>query len=392
MKNPIRFLKKRWKKLTTYQQLYLVVLLLAALICAIAYIIAALIAKSVDINILPPVNEQTKPPVIERLDEKTPEYKQLPEVENIITICIEHLKQINEQKNYGEKQRLLGIVFELLNDALEKEPNDPETHFLLAEAYFLNYDFDTSFCHLYKATGQYKFTGDINYLYSNLYEKRGDQYSLNNEISSSDVYYRRSINYLNMAINEQYFSFHNINEIIESLSRVERKIENNNILNEFFAKYSLDIRNSSSSVYLDELEKIARNWSDFGLYKNAVMWYYCLLNQKTTTNRRDRIIDDFNFTNEMWEFSHDGDFLQCISDGSVIGIVNVNNINFRQEPFLTSNVIRLLKINEEVQVLQRSDFKQYIESERTNAYWYRIRTEEGNIGWVYGKFLKFYPN
>ena len=379
-------LKKWWKKLTTAQQVHLVGVFGNALIHAMAIIISALIAKSIIINFFPPVNEQTKPPEIDQ-----PENIRSPEVENIINICIKHLKQINEQKNYDEKQRLLGIVFDLLNKALDKEPNDPKTHFLLAEAYFLNNDFYTSFYHLDKANGQYKFTGDISYLYSNLYEKLGDQYSLNNQISNSNVNYNLSIGCLYMAIYEQCLSFHNINEIIESLSQVERKIENNNNVNVFFAKYSLDIRNSSNIDYLYELEKLARNLSELGLYKQSVMLYYILLQQQTTINRRNRIYKDFIYTSVRWEFSHDGEFLHCISDGSVKGIVNDNDINFRKDKSLTSKVIRMLKKDEEVKVLERSDFKQYIEREKTNVYWYKIRTDDGEEGWVYGKFLTFFP-
>ena len=78
-------------------------------------------------------------------------------------------------------------------------------------------------------------------------------------------------------------------------------------------------------------------------------------------------------------------------DQSVIAVVNDTNVNFRRDSVLEDDyIIRKFTLGETVQVLQRSDSTQSIEG--VNAYWFEICTEDGAVGWVFGRYLMFSPS
>ena len=255
-----------------------------------------------------------------------------------------------------------------LDEQNEIDQNNAEPNFLHVEAYLRNNDYENALKQ----------------------ESLGDQYMENNDFSAAIEHYTDAIQYLERAINEQDQVFHDIdiNEVKNSLSLVERKKENSIYVAEFFTKYSLDEKNSANSDYLYDLEVITRECADLKMWKESTIWNYCLFNQKTTGIRRERIINDLQYTSRMWQSSDD--FIHDISNQSVKAVVNDTNVNFRHEPVLENNVIRKFNLYEKVQVLQRSDFKQSIKG--VNAYWYKVRSENGTEGWIFGQFGTCIPS
>jgi hypothetical protein len=269
--------------------------------------------------------------------------------------------------NPSEKSKQPAEERQQFNEQSEDQ-NNAEPNFLHAEAYLRNNDYENALKQ----------------------ESLGDQYMENNDFSAAIEHYTDAIQYLERAINEQDQFFHDIdiNEVKNSLSLVERKKENSIYVAEFFTKYSLDEKNSANSDYLYDLEVIIRDWADLKMWKEATIWNYCLFNQKTTGIRRERIINDLQYTSRMWQSSDD--FIHDISNQSVMIVVNDTNVNFRHEPVLENNVIRKFNLYEKVQVLQRSDFKQSIKG--VNAYWYKVRSENGTEGWIFGQFGTCIPS
>ena len=269
------------------------------------------------------------------------------------------LEQLDNEKNRSEKQRLLTIVLDLLKMSREKSHTEADTNSLFAKANSINY------------------------------EMLGDQHSEANDLYNAIIYYRRAIDELKKFLTSQDISF-NDNDVEKSLSRLENKIENIKLVNEFYEKFSLETIGSRDDNYIYMLEIISVKWAEFNLWKNAIRWNVCLFRQTTTGERRKTVINNLQQASNMWEFPDDSDFLSCISTGSVRFIVNGNNVKFRQEPSLIkTNIIRELELYEEGQVVQRSDSKYEIGN--VDVYWYRVKTSDGTIGWVYGQYLIFYP-
>ena len=225
------------------------------------------------------------------------------------------------------------------------------------------------------------------FFHAKAYEALGDQSVANNDFSGAIEHYTYAIQNLEKVINEQDRFFHDIGEVKNSLSLVEKKKENCGYAVEFFTRYSLDEKNSADSDYLFSLEVISRGWADTMLWKPAVIFNYCLFNQETTGIRRERIIKDLQYTlgrlQSSEEFRHD------ISSQPVKAVVNDTNVNFRREPVLKDNVIRQFKLFEKVYVMQKSDFTQSIEG--ASAHWYKICSEDNTEGWIYGHYLSFFP-
>jgi hypothetical protein len=161
-------------------------------------------------------------------------------------------------------------------------------------------------------------------------------------------------------------------------------------MNEFFTVFSLETRDSSNSNYLYMLEKIAKNWFDFGSYRQAALWYYTLTKQKVTGSRKERNYDSFVLACEKWEFANNGDFIYCINNRAAGFIVKEDNAILMQEPSQShANFIKELTLHEEGRVLQRGDNKQKIGKAET--YWYQVMTSDNITGWVHGQYLLFYP-
>jgi len=137
--------------------------------------------------------------------------------------------------------------------------------------------------------------------------------------------------------------------------------------------------------------ELAKEYANLGLWKYAVNCYYWLFNQDIIKGGFSTVIvRDFQYYSNYWEFSNEDNFRHDISTNSVRAIINRENVNFRQEPeLIDDNIIGVFGLHEELQVLQRNNFRQSIGNVRT--YWYKVSTDEGIEGWVYGQFLFFYP-
>ncbi|OMP29944.1 SH3 domain-containing protein [Mangrovimonas sp. DI 80] len=67
--------------------------------------------------------------------------------------------------------------------------------------------------------------------------------------------------------------------------------------------------------------------------------------------------------------------------------ITVDNLRARVSPSLTAEKIENLEINTEVEYLgMRSNEETEVEikGEKISAYWYKIKTPSGNIGWIHG--------
>jgi tetratricopeptide (TPR) repeat protein len=320
---------------------------------------------------------------------KRPEYKQHPEVKRINLDVFEYLKQIDKQTDEREIQRLINIVFGFLEESCETDPDDGETYYLFAEAYLRNNDYDKAM-HYYDIALQKQFfyESDIYYGYGYSYEAVGDQKMAINDLPSADVYYKHSINNLNIAVNEQFLFYRNIEEIQKLISRVEFKILTNDYTEEYFTLLNAISKDSNNSNNISLMNELAIKCADLKMWKNSLRCYYWLFKQNILGQRRIGIMRDFQYISGLWEFSDD--FVNDISINSVKAIINSEYVNFRYEPIIENNIIREFELYEEVQILQRSDFRQNIGNVRT--FWYKICTDDNSEGWVYGEYLWFYPN
>ena len=67
------------------------------------------------------------------------------------------------------------------------------------------------------------------------------------------------------------------------------------------------------------------------------------------------------------------------------GVLNDSRVRVRAYPTLSAQTLGHLDAGEQVEVLERSGRRQRIGE--MNAYWYRVRNEEGLAGWSYGHFI-----
>jgi len=381
----MRKLTTWFKKLTKPQQVTIFCTVLAAIISVFGLVLPSIITGISSI-IVASINK-SKPPSPTIISPN-------PEVERINAEISEYIKEIDNkpESDISEKQRLLNIVFKLLDESMKTDQNYGETYFLYAEAYLREKNYDNALLNYTRALeNQYSYECDVHFGYGYIYEALGDRDLFQFDFSSADVHYKRSIEYLNHAIYDQKLSFykHNINEAKEIVSRVEQKKE--------ICKYDVIFRKAfhdginvinDSNVHSD-MEKLAKSYTDNKLWKYATLCYYWLFRQiDITGQRREKNTGSLGLMSEFWEFSDD--FIYDISNNSVNAIIIDNNAPFRKEPILVdNNIIRKFSLYEELQVLERSNFRQSIGN--VNAYWYKVYADDGIEGWVYGKYLYFYP-
>ena len=161
------------------------------------------------------------------------------------------------------------------------------------------------------------------------------------------------------------------------------------IIDESYVEYSLDIQKRGDGTHIRDFEIIGENLARSKLWRDSVILYHYLFTKETTGGRRKTIVENLHYTNNKW-ISED-DFIRSISNDSVKAITNVN-LRLRHEPVLDeNNIIKVLQTNQEAQVLERSDFKEAIDGPNT-YYWYKILIDGIEEGWVYGKYLFFYPD
>ena len=65
--------------------------------------------------------------------------------------------------------------------------------------------------------------------------------------------------------------------------------------------------------------------------------------------------------------------------------ITSNNVNFRRYANLTSQILGQLNNGDRVEVVQKGDKKEKIG--QWNNYWYKIKTQQGIEGWVFGQFI-----
>jgi len=263
---------------------------------------------------------------------------------------------------------------------------------LYAEAYLRDKNYDNAFSNYDKALeNQYPYECDVYFGYGYIYEAQGDRELSNFRFPWAKEHYDDSIKYLNRVIKDQNLSFHqnNVDKAKEVILRVEKKKEICEY-NEIFRKaFSPEINIITDYDVYSGMEELAISFKNLNLWKNSTLCYYWLFRQPDIVGqRREKNTDSLELLSEYWEFSDD--FIHDISINSVIAIINSNNTIFRKDHIIVdNNIIRQFSLYEELQVLERSDFRQSIGN--VNAYWYKVRAEDGIEGWVYGLYLFFYP-
>jgi hypothetical protein len=68
------------------------------------------------------------------------------------------------------------------------------------------------------------------------------------------------------------------------------------------------------------------------------------------------------------------------------GTINDGNVNFRQDPGMDAKVSTMLQRGTKVTVLNRSTFTGGPPGLAAD-YWYKVRTADGAVGWVFGRYL-----
>jgi tetratricopeptide (TPR) repeat protein len=362
------------------------VALVSTLMIVVGSIIVALISKEPKYS---DQNTTKRQVVIEQEVAIKQEYKQHPEVKRINTDMFEYIKQIDKITDVTEKQRLLNIVLEQLMRSAKIDQDDGETWFLLADTYLRNNDYDNAVTHYDMALSkQYFFDSAIYLGYGIVYEIFGDQFISNNDLTSANIHYTSSIKHLENAKKSQNIMVKDIDKIEIILKRLNFKKGHYEQAEEYFMAFSAINKDNNNINSIHQMIELANNYADLKLWKNATMCYSWLLKQNTTGQRRLGIIRDFQYLSDHWEFSDD--FKHDISINLVSGIINSEQVNFRQEPIIDNNAIREFKLFEEVKILQRSDYRQSIGNVKT--YWYKVYTDDGIEGWVYGQYLMFHPN
>jgi tetratricopeptide (TPR) repeat protein len=312
---------------------------------------------------------------------------QHPEAERLIKIIKGYLELIDNSCDRSVVEHLLDIVFENLYKAININPDDGEINYLFGEALLLVGDNEKALSYFSTALhNQYFYKSEIYYGYGLAYESQGDYFMANNDYPSAIIHYNLSISSLNEAINSNLFLYHNIDNVEKKLIQVEKKIATYNDI--------IELSKSNSSVYNDSIisdsismmELVAVNYANSELLKVSAGCYYWLFIQDTADKRRLRILDDFQYVSNIWEFIYG---LKCdISNNLVYGVINNDYVHLQQEPTNNNNTISQLKKHEEVKILLQSDFREF---GNVGPYWYKISTGDGTVGWVYGKDLCFYP-
>lgn len=89
--------------------------------------------------------------------------------------------------------------------------------------------------------------------------------------------------------------------------------------------------------------------------------------------------------------------LDCVSEGWTVKedtvnqkndrfyAVNDDRVRIREEPNLTGKTLGHLNRKNKVRVIEHSDNKEKIEN--MESYWYRVQTDGGLTGWVYGAYI-----
>jgi len=71
------------------------------------------------------------------------------------------------------------------------------------------------------------------------------------------------------------------------------------------------------------------------------------------------------------------------------GYVSDDNVRLRKAPNLKGTVVQLLKYGEKVVVLEMDPTPMNIGEFTAN--WYKVETEKGEVGWMYGQYLRWTP-
>jgi hypothetical protein len=64
-----------------------------------------------------------------------------------------------------------------------------------------------------------------------------------------------------------------------------------------------------------------------------------------------------------------------------------DRVRIRQRPSLEAETVGFLSKEEKIEIFTRSDEMMQIES--WNNYWYKVRTTDGKVGWVYGEWIRY---
>jgi tetratricopeptide (TPR) repeat protein len=67
-------------------------------------------------------------------------------------------------------------------------------------------------------------------------------------------------------------------------------------------------------------------------------------------------------------------------------VVSAGPLNMRSRPSLGGSVVRQLDLGEPLVVIDRSDEQETIDN--VTDYWYQVRTDDGDEGWVFGAYIK----
>ena len=88
----------------------------------------------------------------------------------------------------------------------------------------------------------------------------------------------------------------------------------------------------------------------------------------------------------VWYKEHGGDMAGTPVVPKVYAMVESNNLRVRESPNLSGKHLGMMQFGWRVEILERSAEKMAVDG--MLAYWYKIKTEEGLVGWSYGYYLR----
>jgi len=90
-------------------------------------------------------------------------------------------------------------------------------------------------------------------------------------------------------------------------------------------------------------------------------------------------------TRAAWYKEHGGDVAGSPVAPMVYATVQSDNLRVRGSPSLSGKHLGMMQTGWRVEILERSAEKTAVDD--MLAYWYKIKTEEGLVGWAYGYYL-----
>jgi hypothetical protein len=140
------------------------------------------------------------------------------------------------------------------------------------------------------------------------------------------------------------------------------------------------------STYPVIVDILKQKLTDYSFDKTMIVFVE-LLAAENYTPAQDIIAKIYLFSSEFSEISPVAKAaLKRMNLKQAYCIVTATALNLRDNPNTRSSITGLLNTGEMATILEATPIKYTIDNKQD--YWYKVKSEKGNIGWVYGGYLK----